>query len=158
MMAKEKIRESVKKVSSKKSKDDLNSVNVPIPEFQDDQELESMDDVYESLQNEFDQVRKCIGMYISYLHTDAALHLMREIIHNAIDEFGNRKVPFDTIYISFDETTQTFTVKDGGRGIPFAKLKEVCTKKHVSTKYERSEIMKRFAGRNGKTNAVFKLI
>lgn len=127
-------------------------------EIRDDQELESLDDVYESLVNEFDQVRKCKGMYIAYEHTDAALHLFREIFQNAIDEFTARKVKFNVIKLWFDERTQIFRVKDGGRGIPFVKLKEVCMKKHVSTKYERSEIMKRFAGRNGKTNAVFKLI
>lgn len=115
----------------------------------DDRELESMDDVYEALQNEFEQVRKCIGMYISYTKELAGMHLMKEIAHNALDEFSNKKMPFDTIYVEFDEQTQTFKIIDGGRGIPLANLKDVCMKKHISTKYERSEVMKRFAGRNG---------
>lgn len=118
-------------------------------ELLDDVGLSSLDDVYESLKDEFEQVRKCIGMYISYMNTDAALHLFREIVNNSFDEFSNGKVPFDTIWITFDENTQIFSVEDGGRGIPLAKLKEVCMKKHVSTKYERSDIMKRYAGRNG---------
>lgn len=119
--------------------------------LEDDQKLESMDDIYESLVDEFEQVRRCIGMYISYLNTDAALHLFREILQNAIDEFMNRKIAFEDsrIWVDIDEKTQTFTIRDGGRGIPFSKLKEVCMKKHVSTKYERTDSMKRFSGRNG---------
>ena len=117
--------------------------------LEDDVALESMDDQYEQLQNEFEQVRKCLGMYISYTETLAAMHLFSEIFHNAADEFSNGKVPFDTIVVEFDERNQTFLIRDGGRGIPLSKLKDVCMKKHISTKYERSEIMKRYAGRNG---------
>lgn len=150
-MADQKKRESVKKV---KSNPGINAMTDEVAEayygdLGDDTSLESMDDVYEALQNEFDQVRKCIGMYISYTNTAAAMHLFKEIAHNAFDEHSNGKVSFSDIFITFDESTQTFTVRDGGRGIPFAKLKDVCMKKHVSTKYERSEIMKRYAGRNG---------
>lgn len=139
----------------KKKKDSVKDTDIEISavetmmDLEDDSSLTSMDDVYDELQNEFDQVRKCIGMYISYMGTEAALHLFREIVHNAFDEFSSKKVPFDTVHILFDERDQLFVISDGGRGIPFAKLKNVCMKKHVSTKYERSEIMKRFAGRNG---------
>ena len=142
-MAEQKKRDSKKNVSEESQNTQLQVMEA------DDIGMESMDDVYETLQNEFDQVRKCIGMYISYMKTDAALHLFREIFQNSLDEFSNRKMPFDTIWIEFNESTQTFTVKDGGRGIPLKMLKEVCTTKHTSTKYEREGSMKRFSGRNG---------
>ena len=149
-MADKKKKDSVKDTETKNSAVHmLNETMNGMSDLEDDSSLTSMDDVYDELQNEFDQVRKCIGMYISYMGTDAALHLFREIVHNAFDEFSSKKVPFDTVHILFDERNQLFSISDGGRGIPFAKLKNVCMKKHVSTKYDRSEIMKRFAGRNG---------
>ena len=37
------------------------------------------DDEYVQLQDEFEQIRTCIGMYISYRGTKAALHLFKEI-------------------------------------------------------------------------------
>jgi len=140
---------SVKKVKSQNQVIDDEVADITFETLSDDTSLESMDDVYEALQNEFEQVRKCIGMYISYTGTLAGMHLFSEIAHNAFDEHSNGKIKFDRIFITFDEKEQMFYVRDGGRGIPFSKLKEVCMKKHVSTKYERSEIMKRYAGRNG---------
>lgn len=139
-------KKSTKETSTIEKLDDILN---PSTEFEDDIGLESLDDQYEALQNEFEQVRKCLGMYISYTGTLAGMHLFSEIAHNAFDEHSNGKVSFEDIIIEFDEINQMFLVRDGGRGIPLSKLKDVCMKKHISTKYNREAIMKRYAGRNG---------
>jgi len=108
------------------------------------------DDTYMALANEFDQIRTCIGMYISKANTEGALHLWKEIFNNALDECVNPHSPSNKIYITFDEKKCEFTVTDEGRGIPFEELISVSTKKHTSTKFVRSEPwMKGQAGRNG---------
>lgn len=108
------------------------------------------DDTYMALVNEFDQIRTCIGMYISKANTEGAMHLWKEIFNNALDECVNPHSPSKKIYVTFDEVKHEFTVTDEGRGIPFAELVSVSTKKHTSTKFVRSEPwMKGQAGRNG---------
>ncbi len=108
------------------------------------------DDTYMALANEFDQIRKCIGMYISKANTEGAIHLFKEIFNNALDECVNPHSPSKRIYVTFDEGKREFTVTDEGRGIPFEELISVSTKKHTSTKFVRSEPwMKGQAGRNG---------
>ncbi len=111
------------------------------------------DDIYMELENEFEHVRTCLGMYISKDETEGAMHLVKEIINNAIDESVNPnsiKSPSKKVYITFNEDNCEFTVTDEGRGIPFSELKGVSMKKHTSTKFVRSEPwMKGQAGRNG---------
>lgn len=96
------------------------------------------DDVYEHIENELEQIQRCPGMYISTLGTEGALHLLKEIVSNSIDESNNVMSPCDTIYIFFDEDEQHFIVEDNGRGIPFDKMTEFSTKKHTGTKYNRA--------------------
>lgn len=117
-------------------------------EMQDN--VQYRDDVYMELSNEFEQVRKALGMYIGPGETDGALHLCKEIMNNAIDECVNPESPSKKIYVTFDEEKCEFTVTDEGRGIPFDLLASISTKKHTSTKFVRTEPwMKGQAGRNG---------
>ena len=106
------------------------------------------DDEYVYYENEYEQVRKFIGMYISYRGSKAALHLFKEIFNNALDECVNENSPADHIDIYFDEETLRIIVEDNGRGIPFEKLREVCTKKHTTTK-EGRKFNVESAGENG---------
>lgn len=106
------------------------------------------DDEYVYYENEYEQVRKFIGMYISYRGTKAALHLFKEIFNNALDECVNENSPADHIEIYFDEETMRIIIEDNGRGIPFEKLYEVCTKKHTTTK-EGRKFNVESAGENG---------
>ena len=57
------------------------------------------DDEYVYYENEYEQVRKFIGMYISYRGSKAALHLFKEIFNNALDECVNENSPADHIDI-----------------------------------------------------------
>lgn len=108
------------------------------------------DDVYEEIVNEFDQIRTARTMYISKSQTEGALHLTHEGVNNGMDEGANPGSPADTMDITLDERSQKFSVSDNGRGIPFEKMVDVCSKKHTSTKFRREgEKMKEQSGRNG---------
>ena len=108
------------------------------------------DDEYVAIDNEFEQIRKALGMYISKLGTDGALHLIKELTNNEIDESVNPEALSKHFDIIFDEIEQSFSVTDYSRGIPFDKMVDVCTKKHTSTKFIREgEKMKDQCGRNG---------
>ena len=109
------------------------------------------DDVYMEIDNEFDQIRTALGMYISKLGTEGALHLIKECVNNEFDECVNPEALATHFDIIFDENEQSFSAIDYSRGIPFEKMVNVCSKKHSSTKFIRKgEKMKDQCGRNGK--------
>ena len=92
-------------------------------------------------------------MYISYLGSRGALHLSKELINNAIDECINRNSPGDTIEVFLDESENTITVSDNGRGIPFENMVVVCTKLQSGSKFTREGSGGTSAGENGRINA-----
>lgn len=108
------------------------------------------DDVYMEIDDEFEQIRNSLGMYISKTGTEGALHLIKETTNNEFDEAVN-PLALDTHFeIVFDEIEQSYTTIDYSRGIPFDKMVDVCSKKHTSTKFIREgEKMKDQCGRNG---------
>lgn len=117
------------------------------------------DDVYMEIDDEFEQIRTSLGMYISKEGTDGALHLIKEITNNEFDECVNPQALGTNFDIVFDEIEQSFSATDYSRGIPFDKMIDVCTKKHTSTKFIREgEKMKDQCGRNGKHLCYFKIL
>lgn len=108
------------------------------------------DDVYMEIDNEFDQIRTALGMYISKLGTEGAEHIIKEMVNNEFDECVNPAALDTKFDVVFDEVEQSFTTIDYSRGIPFEKLVDVCMKKHTSTKFIRKDQkMKEQCGRNG---------
>lgn len=108
------------------------------------------DDVYVTIDDEFEQIRTSLGMYISKLGTEGALHLIKEMTNNEFDEAVNPLALSQEFDIVFDEVEQSVSTIDYSRGIPFEMLVDVCTKKHSSTKFDRDDNrMKDQAGRNG---------
>lgn len=108
------------------------------------------DDVYVRIDDEFEQIRTSLGMYISKLGTEGALHLIKEMTNNEFDEAVNPLALSQEFDIVFDEFEQSVSTIDYSRGIPFEMLVDVCTKKHSSTKFDRDDNrMKDQAGRNG---------
>ena len=87
------------------------------------------DDEYVQLSDEFEQIRTCIGMYISYRGTKAAIHLFKEIFNNALDECVNPNSPADIVKVYFDEALGEIMISDNGRGIPFEVMKATITEK-----------------------------
>ena len=106
------------------------------------------DDEYFHITDEYEQVRKFIGMYISYRGTKAAIHLFKEIFNNALDECVNKDSPANKINIYYDANIGMIDIIDNGRGIKFEKLKEFCTQKHTTTKLDRKFNVES-AGENG---------
>ena len=107
------------------------------------------DDKYVVLDREVDQIRQSVEMYIGRRFTSGALHLCKEIFNNALDECLNENSPADKIEVLFDESTREFIVSDNGRGIPFDIMVTVCTKKHSSTKFDKTKANQFNAGLNG---------
>ena len=106
------------------------------------------DDIYEYKENEFDQIRQCLGVYIGTGAQSGAMHLLNEIVTNSIDELTNKNTLGDTFWITFMEKECRFIVEDNGRGIPLNILYEVVQKKHYSTKFNR-EFNRYSGGQNG---------
>ena len=114
------------------------------------------DDKFVTVDNEFEQIALCRGMYISAGGTAGAVHLFKECFNNALDECnaykenGEKKSPANHIIVTFNESTQEIMIQDNGRGIPFEVLDDVLTKKHTSSKIgELHKKNKESAGCNG---------
>lgn len=110
-------------------------------QYEDDEHLIIDDDIKRL------QVRT--GMYIGYKGSKGALHLTKELINNMIDECTNSKSPGRNINILLDTTTNTFMISDDGRGIPFDKLEDLCTKIQSGSKMTRTNGGGASAGENG---------
>ena len=108
-----------------------------------------IDDKIEHIEDDIEKIRTKTSMYISYLGSQGSLHLAKEIINNSIDECINTNSPADFIEIFLDESENTLTVSDNGRGIPPDKLKIVCTKLQSGSKFFRGGTGSTSAGENG---------
>lgn len=109
-----------------------------------------VDDEYQAITNQFQQIQECIGMYISTKGTEGAFHLYKEIFNNALDECVNENSPADTIITEYYDELGQFVVKDNGRGIPFEEMVKSCSEKHTSTKFGTNRQYNKYsAGCNG---------
>lgn len=108
-------------------------------------------DKVDVLDDEFEQIRVSRTMYISRNGNAGGMHLIKEAVNNGFDEETNPNSPADALEIIFKEFNQEFTISDNGRGIDPDDLVSICTKKHSSTKFNRTKgaWMKDQAGRNG---------
>lgn len=94
------------------------------------------DDKIEYIKSDIEKIQRRLGMYISYKGSKGALHLVKEIVNNAIDEVSSAKSPGNKIEISFDEESNQITVIDNGRGIPFEDVELACTKIQSGSKFD----------------------
>jgi len=99
-------------------------------------------------ENELDKIRISPLMYISRIGSLGAIHLAKECINNSIDECLNINSPGENIYLYLNEDTNTFITEDDGRGLPFDRMLDACTKIQSSTKFNRTSNQKS-AGQNG---------
>ncbi|MDL2242108.1 ATP-binding protein [Bacteroidales bacterium OttesenSCG-928-K03] len=97
-----------------------------------------------------EHIRHRSGMYIGKLgdgatQDDGIYILLKEVLDNSVDEFmmGSGKI----INLNIDEEG-TVTVRDFGRGIPLASLKDCVSKINTGAKYD-SGAFKRSVGLNG---------
>lgn len=110
-----------------------------------------VDDEYQQLTDEFEQIRKNIDVYAGRDGNEGCIHLLKEAVANSIDECVNKKNTFSSkkIDVIYDHENSKFTVADEGRGIPYDIMLNAVTKKHVSTKFDRGEETKGFGGLHG---------
>lgn len=96
------------------------------------------DDEYFQISNEFDQIRSSLGMYISSGGNAGALHLLKELLNNCLDEANNGNPHWKhrkkKIGVEFYQSMMKFVVSDNGRGIPSDILVSAVMHKHTSTK------------------------
>ena len=99
-------------------------------------------------------VRKRIQMYLGSDDIEGTYQALKEIINNSTDEalagFGKK------IEINLDEKTNTITVRDYGRGVPFGVrqngenvLVSIYSKSHTGGKFDDSTAYKNASGLNG---------
>lgn len=100
------------------------------------------------MENDLDKIRAAINMYISRTGPMGAIHLAKELINNCIDECINPNSPGENIYLYLNEDENKFTAEDDGRGLPFDRMFDACTKIQSSTKFNKLSGQKS-AGCNG---------
>lgn len=107
------------------------------------------DDEHVIIDVDIERIQTRTGMYIGYKGSQGALHLTKEIINNMIDECTNIKSPGRNITILLDTKANTLMTMDDGRGIPFDKMVDLCTKIQSGSKMTRSTGGGASAGENG---------
>ena len=89
------------------------------------------------MENDLDKIRTAPLMYVSRVGELGAIHLAKEIINNNIDECINPNSPGENIYLYLNEDENKFIAEDDGRGLPFDKVFDACTKIQSSTKFNK---------------------
>lgn len=97
-----------------------------------------IDDVIEYKEDDIEKIQTKPTMYMSYLGQKGALHLVKEMINNAIDECINSHSPGNLVTVYLDETENTVTISDNGRGLPPESSEMACTKLQAGSKFTRS--------------------
>lgn len=108
-----------------------------------------IDDKITHIASDIEKIRTKPGMYVSYIGQKGSLHLCKELINNAIDECVNKNSPGDSIDIYLDESENTITVSDNGRGVPFEMMEIICTTLQSGSKFTREGTGGGSAGENG---------
>lgn len=108
-----------------------------------------IDDEITHIESDIKKIQTKPNMYISYLGTKGAMHLCYELINNAIDECINTNSPGNLVTINLDESTNTITVSDNGRGIAEKDMEIVCTTLQSGSKFSREGSGEGSAGENG---------
>ena len=97
------------------------------------------EDAIQSIREDRDRVRKRPTLYIPSTDAKGAVHIIFEIVDNAVDELTRRGAVGHTTTLRFDEKTKVVTVEDDGAGIPHKSLIDTCTVINTSGKFDNSE-------------------
>ena len=96
-----------------------------------------IEETMQVMEDDLDKIRTAPLMYVSRVGELGAIHLAKELINNNIDECINPNSPGENIYLYLNEDENKFTAEDDGRGLPFNKVFDACTKIQSSTKFNK---------------------
>lgn len=96
-----------------------------------------IEETMEVMENDLDKIRTAPYMYVSRVGELGAIHLAKECINNNIDECINVNSPGEYIYLYLNEDENKFISEDDGRGLPFDRMFDACTKIQSSTKFNK---------------------
>lgn len=108
-----------------------------------------IDDVFQHIEEDIQKIQTKPTMYISYLGERGAMHLVKELVNNGIDECINTHSPGDTVAIVLDEGENSISVGDNGRGIEPTIMELACTKIQAGSKFNRDGSGGQSAGEHG---------
>lgn len=84
-------------------------------------------------------VRHLPGMYIGATGNIGWKACIREIFQNSIDEMIKKESPCNEVTLCFNESDQSASVQDNGRGIPHGHIIDIYTSAHMSTNFEETK-------------------
>lgn len=96
-------------------------------------------DSIQSIKEDRLRVRSKPSMFIVDTHKAGAVHIIYEVVDNAIDELSIDDPVGKTLNVSFDVKTREVIVTDDGRGIPHEALLDACTVLNTSGKFDNDE-------------------
>ena len=96
-------------------------------------------DSIQSIKEDRMRVRSKPSMFIVDTHKAGAVHIIFEVVDNAIDELSIDNSAGKTLNVTFDIKTREVVVSDDGRGIPHEALLDACTVLNTSGKFDNDE-------------------
>lgn len=105
-----------------------------------EQNIKNYSKQIKTLSDYVEAIRETYGVYIGYNNEIGCLHLIKEVLGNAIDELNRAKrgiSPCTEIYVDFTEGPCITKIGDNGRGIPFELAMDILTNLHTSSNYEK---------------------
>ena len=105
-----------------------------------EQNIKNYSKQIKTLKDYVEAIRQTYGVYIGYNNEIGCLHLIKEVIGNAIDEINRASrglSPCTEIAVEFTEGPCITKVSDNGRGIPFELAMNIMTNLHTSSNYEK---------------------
>lgn len=91
------------------------------------------------IEDDIKKIQTKTNLYLKSYGSKGAMHLAKEVIHNAVDEVIDPKSNGSKIFISYDRLEDSLTVEDNGRGFPEVDypLDTFCTKLQSGSKFMR---------------------
>ena len=93
----------------------------------------------QTLETFVQQVRQNPGYHLGAIGNKGLINMIREVLQNSLDELDKESSPCSEVFLSFDESIQTTTVIDNGRGIPFDNMVRIFATSSTSSNYTKKK-------------------
>lgn len=107
-----------------------------------EQNIKNYSKQIKTLKDYVEAIRTNLGVYIGFQDERGCLHLIKEVIGNAIDEINRASrglSPCTEITVEFTEGPCITKISDNGRGIPFDLALNIMTNLHTSSNYTKEK-------------------